>query len=192
MKKCVVMLFLFLIGFAPAMAQGQANNGNNKERRHFSPEEFQTMMRNYIRDKAGLSQAEADKLFPIYLEMKTKQMELNGKMMGLKRKQLDANADSKEYCSLITQITNLNVELAKVEQVYYAKMCKVVDAKKVYKVMGAEDAFHREMLWRSQVGNNNRRWNGAGVAPGMPRPGQGMPRNGQGPGQPRFGQPRNN
>ena len=48
------MLFLFLIGFAPAMAQGQANNGNNKERRHFSPEEFQTMMRNYIRDKAGL------------------------------------------------------------------------------------------------------------------------------------------
>ena len=152
MKKYIFLFILSLVTAIPMLAQPQ----NNREGRHFNPEEFQNMMRNYIRDKASLTQAEADKIFPIYLEMKTKQMELNGKMMGLKRKTPDANAGSKEYCDLITQITTLNVQLAKVEQTYYVKMCKVVDAKKVYKVMCAEDEFHRQMLWRSQPGNNRR------------------------------------
>lgn len=167
MKKYLVLFILSLLVALPSVAQQQ---GNKNQQRHFNPEEFQTMMRNYIRDKAGLTQAEADKLFPIYLEMKTKQMELNGKMMGLKRKKLDANAGSAEYSKLLTQITALNVELAKLEQTYYAKMCKVVDAKKVYQVMTAEDNFHREMLMRA--GNRNR-------MPGMPGAGFGPAPGGQ-------------
>ncbi len=150
----------------PTMAQ----QPNNRDRRHFNPEEFRTMMRNYIRDKACLTQQEADKLFPIYFEMKTKQMELNGKMMKLKRQAPACNASSKEYAEIISQITELNVELAKLEQTYYAKMCKVVDAKKVYNVMGAEEAFHREMLWGATPGGGRKPWpQGNNGAPNQPQ-----------------------
>lgn len=173
MKKILCFLMLVLLAAAPTIAQP-----NNKgEKRQFNPEEFKTMMRNYVRDKAGLTQAEADKLFPIYFEMKTKQMELNGKMMKLKRQTPNCNATTKEYNNLILQITELNVALAKLEQTYYAKMCKVVDAKKVYNVMSAEEAFHREMLWRANsMRHGNNGWNNGG----RPRTG-----GGNGPGQPR-------
>ncbi len=158
MKKILSFLILVLLAATTAVAQPNNNKG---EKPQFNPEEFKTMMRNYVRDKACLTQAEADKLFPIYFEMKTKQMEMNGKMMKLKRQKPDCNATTKEYSDLISQITELNVALAKLEQTYYAKMCKVVDAKKVYNVMCAEEEFHREMLLRANsMGRGS--WNGNG------------------------------
>ena len=143
MKKYIACIVLSLMAFVPVLAQQPKGDG----RRQFNPDEFKARLEAYIRDKVGLSQAEGDKLFPIYFEMKEKQLGINHAIMKLKRTAAPQNGGScPNYCEIVTQITNLNVELAKIEQTYYPKMCKVVDAKKVFDLMLAEDAFHREML----------------------------------------------
>lgn len=142
------MLCLAVLMSLPTAAQQPREGG----RRQFNPQEFVNRLHNFIREKASLSQEDADKVFPIYHEMKGKQMELNRKIMTLKRQAPDANAADKDIEATIDQIKSLNVQLAQVEQSYYAKMCKVIEARKVYKLMKAEDAFHREMLRKAAPG----------------------------------------
>lgn len=141
MKRYITMMLLLLLALMPVSAQ--QNNGDR--RHHFDPQAFKMKQDAFIREKACLSQAEAEKVFPIFHELKEKQWGLNRKVWELKRKQ-PCQTDSKECATIVSQITALNVEIAKLEQTYFAKMCKVVDAKKVLSVMQADDAFHREML----------------------------------------------
>ena len=49
---------------------------NGAKRRHFSPEEFQAKQQEYITNKAGLTQAEADAFFPLFFELQKKKFEL--------------------------------------------------------------------------------------------------------------------
>lgn len=144
MKKFVVLAVFALMGIMPMLAQNQQQGGG---RRHFDPAEFKARMESFIRDRAGLSQAEAESVLPLFFEMKEKQMKMSYAIMNLKRECMMPNNDGKaKYEERITKIMNLEVESAKLGQRYYAKMCKLVDAKKVIGVMMADDAFHREML----------------------------------------------
>ena len=139
-----------LLALLPAMAQ-QRRDGQH---RPFNPQEFKARMEQFVREKACLTQEEADKLFPVYHEMKAKQLELNRKMRHLKRHK---PADEKEYACIVSQITCLGVELAKLEQTYYAKMCALVPAQKIYALILAEDAFHRDMLRNAGPRGDGRR-----------------------------------
>ncbi len=183
MKKYIVLLVFSVMALMPAMAQQPREDAH----RQFNPEEFKSRLESYIRERVGLSQAEGDKLLPIYFEMKEKQLGINHAIMRLKRNAAPQNGCCPNYCEIVTQISNLNVELAKIEQTYYPKMCKVVDAKKVFDLMLAEDAFHREMLRKFGPRGEGSRGEGAG---GRGRGGQnwGGPRGGQNWGGPRGGQ----
>ena len=52
------------------------------------------------------------------------------------------------------KIVQTRIESAKLEEGYCKKMCKVVPAQKVYAMMLAEDAFHRELLQAAGQRNN--------------------------------------
>lgn len=145
MKRYATILVLALLTCLPTLAQ-QREGG----RPQFNPEEFKTQMRNYIREKANLTQQEAEAVFPIYAEMKQKQMEYNGQIRLLKMP--FPPKDGNQCKEAVEQITVLSVKLAQLEKEYYAKMCKVIDAKKVYNIILAEDAFHREMLQNANRG----------------------------------------
>ena len=151
MKILYSILVALLIGTMPAMAQ---NEGKGPR---FNPEEFNARMENYIMEKACLTQAESDKLFPLYHEMKNKQMEINIKIHQLKHKEANANTTDKEYVAIISKIKDYAVEQANIEKTYFAKMCKAVSAKKVFGVMKAEDQFHREMLRKASPKNDRNR-----------------------------------
>lgn len=111
---------------------------------HFNVEEFRAKMKAYIAQKAELTPAECEKVFPLFQEMKEKQRELKKKELKLKRSEMpEGDKDSQER---VLKITQLHVSAAKLEETYYRKMCKAIPAKKVYAVMLADDAFHREML----------------------------------------------
>ena len=150
MKRNILMTLLFILCSLPIMAQGK-EGGHPR----FNPEDFRAKMDAYVAQKAGLTTQEADKFFPIYHEMKTKQMEINHKIHKLKKPEQGNSSSDKDYSKTISEITSLNIELAKLESTYYSKLCKVVPAKKVYAAMIAEDAFHREMLQKADSGRRN-------------------------------------
>lgn len=147
--------------------QQQRQGGQQQQQRKFDPQEFTKRMEGYIAMKAGLSREESDKFFPIYREFKDKQRELTFKQQELKRKK---TANDKEYETVLTNIANLSIQIAKLEQTYYPKMCKVIPAKKVFVAIQAENDFHRDMVRQPY------QW---GNMPGMPT----MPGNGQRPQQ---------
>ena len=71
---------LFIIAIALFTATGitaQENIQETKsERRHFSPEEFQTRQKEYITEKAQLTAEEAEKFFPLFFELQKKKFDL--------------------------------------------------------------------------------------------------------------------
>lgn len=120
----------------------------------FSPEEFKARIENFISCKANLSVAEAQKIFPLYHELRNEQRKINRQIMQLKRTPLPANAKDKQYSDVLEQIGELKEEAAKLESTYLKRMCKAIPAQKVYEAINAEDKFHRNML--KGAGRNNR------------------------------------
>lgn len=147
MKRYILAIIVSVFALLPTMAQQ-----NEGERPRFSPEQFKARMECYIRDKAGLTQEEGNKLFPLYHEMHQKQSEIFQQMHKLRRAQ--HNQQNNDATKTVTEIMNLKVKLAKIEQTYYIRMCKVISGDKILKVMYAEDSFHREML---KMSDNSRR-----------------------------------
>lgn len=131
-----IIIVLTLLLAVPAIAQ-------ENKRPRFNPEEFNMRMKAFIAQKACLTPEESEKVFPIYLKMKEKQRELKHKEIKLKKQ----NPSSEKEClNTLDQITDLHEQFADIEEDYYKKMCKVIPARKVYNIILAEDAFHREML----------------------------------------------
>lgn len=135
------ILTLFLIILSCALANAQDHRGPR-----FNPQEYKEKLECYITQHACLTQAEAEKFFPLFLEMKMKQRDLMQKAQKLKRMNNCDNVSSKEYAERVNEIMDITVEAAKTAQTYYKKFCKVIPAEKVYKAMLADDSFHRDML----------------------------------------------
>ena len=141
MKRLVTIIATVMLLALPAVAQ-------NDKRPRFNPEEFRARLEAYIAQHACLTPGECEKVFPIYHEMKEKQRELQKKEHQLKYRTLKPEDAEKNYQDALTQIAELHIEGAKIESTYYKKMCKAVSPKKVYGIILAEDAFHRDMLQR--------------------------------------------
>ena len=154
MKRYVALIVLMLACLLPVAAQ-QREEG----RPRFNMEEFQGWMKSFIRERACLTQAEADLVFPVFFEMKQKQMERTRRVGGLTMEAYK-KTDPKECEALLKQITALHVESSKLEQSYYARIAKLVGAKKALNMMFADDAFHREMLRKAAPHGNGKGSNG--------------------------------
>ena len=165
MKRMVILALtaLFTIGlWAQAPEQGKPR---------FDPKEFQQRMEAELTRQAGLTPEEAKLFFPLYKEMKEKQRNIGVQIHELKKGQ----KDDATCAATIARIKQLQVESAQLEQTYYKRLVEAVPASKVFKVMKAEDDFHRRMV---QGGMRSRQGNHQG---NRQREGQGMSRNRQFP-----------
>lgn len=150
MKRMVItaLMALFAIGlWAQAPGQGKPR---------FDPKEFQQRMEAELTRQAGLTPEEARAFFPIYKEMKEKQRNIGVQIHRLKK---ECQADEAAYAATIAKIKQLQVESAQLEQNYYKRLVEAVPASKVFKVMKAEDDFHRRMVQggqRKHQGNRQR------------------------------------
>jgi len=75
----------------------------------------------------------------------------------LKRDTHDGNTSDKKCREALMQIADLHEKAADVEEDYYEKMCKAISPKKVFAIIQADDAFHREMLQHFGRGNEKPR-----------------------------------
>ena len=106
---------------------------------------------------------EAKAFFPQYNEMRERQRKMGVQIYELKK---NTKSDAKSCSESILKINQLKVEMAEVERDFYKRIVKVVPADKVYKVIKAEDDFHRRMV---QGQRGNRRPDARGQRPNGPR-----------------------
>ena len=143
MKGYIRQILLACLLLASLSASAQMH----KEKR-ISPEEFRAKTEAFIGSKAGFTAEEAQKFFPIYHEMKGKQLKIMQEVGKLKQQKPGFTSTDKEYAAIVSEIKDLNVQIAQIEETYYKRMCKAVPAKKVFMAMQAEDDFHRQALSR--------------------------------------------
>lgn len=137
MKRYILTAFAALFALV-AWAQTQ-----EKGKPRFDPQLFQRHMEAELTRQSGLTPEEAKVFFPLYEEMKEKQ-----RCIGMQIRQLmnQENLDDAACSYNIAQIKKLQLETNEIEQTYYKRFVEIVPACKVFKIMKAEDDFHRRMV----------------------------------------------
>lgn len=159
MKKIFLSLLLAITSIALWAQPGQQPEPPKGQPR-FDPQKFQEMVEASLTQAAGLTPDEAKAFFPPYNEMRAKQRDM-GKQIGELKK--NASGDAKAYAETIQRINQLKVDMAVIEQTFYKRVLKDVPAEKVFKVIKAEDDFHRRMVQRQ----HDRRPKGPADQPGQ-------------------------
>ena len=124
----------------------------NAQDKRFSPEKFEADLKAYITKEASLTSQEADKVYPVFRELREKQRVIYDKMRKLGMNKPVGDEACKQA---IVEYDKLNLELRQLDVDYHKKMIKMVSASKVYEIMQAENRFHRQMMKGWQHGKKN-------------------------------------
>lgn len=139
MRK-ILLYCMCLMMAMPIMAREKPGGENIR------PDEYGKKLENHLRREAGINDEEATKFFPLFHEMKAKQMKVGQKIMQLKKDKCPDRMSEKECTETVLKVESLKVEQAKIGEAYFKKMCKVISGQKVLKALNAEDEFHRIMF----------------------------------------------
>ena len=139
-RHILASLLLFFIAMT-ASAQGPQKN-----RPHFSPEEFQAKQKAYITEKAGLSPEEAETFFPLFFELQKKKFELERNARKDFRKQRGEQMSEEECRKFVYNMADVKIEIAKLEREYTDKYLQVLSPCKVRRVQFAEGSFQRDLM----------------------------------------------
>lgn len=143
MKKCFLTLVLLLTVIVA-----------NAQEKKFSPEKFNEALEEHIKKKAGLTQQEADKVFPLLREMHKKQRAIYRRVHEMAK---NKPADEAGCKAMVEEYDKMNIELKQIEKCYHAKMMQEVSASKVYEIIKAEYRFHRHWMKGAQKPMDKRR-----------------------------------
>lgn len=143
MRKTLFTLAISLLTIAASYAQ---ENNNARERKPFSPEEFQAKQRTFIAEKAGLTTEEAEAFFPIFFELQKKKFEIEHNARKETRKPRGEKMSEEECREYVYKMADTKIEIAKLEREYTDKYLDVISACKLRKVLHAERAFQRHLM----------------------------------------------
>ncbi len=132
MKKLltIIVLLLGMSTFLPA----QQNKG-------FDPKAYKVELQTYVIKHAGVTEAEAQKFFAIYEEMRQEERKIFSKIgEGWKQK-----PSTEEECrKAILETDEREIQLKKLQQQYHLKMLKVLPATKVMPCLFFSEKFDRK------------------------------------------------
>lgn len=135
---CLLLALLFM----PLSGHAQRPSG-------FDPVRFQADLEQFITSQAALSPQSAAQFFPVYRELRRKQMAIFGEMKRFKH--IDTT-DDKACEEAIKQRDQLGVEMKKLQQTYHERFLQILPASTVFKILKAEDRFHRQYFGKMQTG----------------------------------------
>lgn len=119
------------------------SQGNKK----FDPARFEADLEKFITAEARLTQSEATKFFPLYREMRQKQMTYFKKDRDLFR---NTKTTDKKACEKTIREHDANeIAIKKIQSTYHSKFLKVLSPTKILQIIKAEDKFHRQLFSRS-------------------------------------------
>lgn len=116
-------------------------------RRHksgFDPEAYFRKMEAYIAEQAGLTAAEEKAFFPLFREAKRQQRELSRKIKKQMRRLSQENPNEATCNQILAEVQNLHLQEAQLQNAALREWRKVLSAKKVLKVLKAENEFGRK------------------------------------------------
>lgn len=141
MKKIIFTLALAILSTSALFAQD-----SNKGKRHFSPEEFQKKQKEFIMEKAEMTDEQAEAFFPLFFELQKKKFELEGnarREMKFKRNEKPTEEQCRKF---VNKMAEVKVEIAKLEQAYIEKYLEVVPPCKLLEIQHAEGMFQRHLM----------------------------------------------
>ena len=115
-------------------------------RRKFDPKKFEAELEQFIVTDAALTPQEASAFFPIYKEMQRKQRMQFNKVRRYRHVDI---GDDKSCLEAIKNRDEAELEIKKLQQQYHLKFCEILPAKKVMRIIRAEDKFHRQAFRRA-------------------------------------------
>lgn len=119
---------------------------NAQKKNKFSPEEFRNKKQAYITEKAGLTDEEAAKFFPIYFELQNQKKAINRKTWETAQKGKSPQTTEAEYEAILTSFIAAEEENILLDKEYLKKYQSVLSNKKIYSVLNAEIKFNRNMM----------------------------------------------
>ena len=143
MKKTLFTFAIILLTATASMAQ---EDNQPKNKRPFSPEEFQAKQKAFITEKAALTPEEADAFFPLFFELQKKKFEIERNARKDIRKPHGEKLTEEECRELVYKMADTKIEISKLEREYTDKYIKVLNACKLHKVIHAESAFQRHLM----------------------------------------------
>lgn len=135
----LVIIFTFFMACLAVQAQGNKNC--------LSKEQFRERQKQYFVEKAGLTEDEAAKFFPLYFELQDKKFSYNKEMWGKMHKIKESNnVSDAEYSRITEDLIKTRQTIDELELEYLRKYKKVLSPKKIYFIQRAEMKFSRELL----------------------------------------------
>ena len=141
MKKYLFSALLIIITITTASAQN-----NQKDRPHFSPEEFKAKQQAYITEKAELSPEEAEAFFPLFFELQKQKFDLERNARKNFKKNRNEKMTEEECRSFVYNTADAKIEVAKLEREYVDKYLNILSPCKLRKVQRAEWLFQRDLM----------------------------------------------
>ena len=124
-----------------------------QESKGFDPVRFEADLEQFVATEAALTPQESAAFFPLYREMRRKQLAFFGEDRRLSN--VDTS-DDKECAKAIRRRDENDLEIKRLQRTYHEKFMRVIPASKVFKVIRAEDRFHRRLFKRRTAGGCTR------------------------------------
>lgn len=140
MKRIVVMLIVC----CSCMFRVWAVDGCNQNR--MGQQEFRAKQQAFITEKAQLTETEAENFFPVYFELQDRKKQLNDEIWKLYKKGRGEDISESQYEEILVGISDIRLEISRLEKTYLEKFKKVLSSKKIYMVQHAELKFHRYLV----------------------------------------------
>lgn len=126
------------------------------KRRHFSHEEFQAKQKEYITRKAQLTPEEAEAFFPLFFELQKKKFTLERDARRSIKKKRGEKMNEEQCREFVNKMSDVKIEVAKLEKEYSAKYLNVIPACKLLGVQHAEISFQRDLMKKMMQERVNR------------------------------------
>ena len=140
----VCMLFLYT---AVLPAQNRKMNMADYEKRKME----------FVRKEAGLTQAEADKYFPLNNELTQKKFELHKRHRDkVQRIKDNSNISDEEYRRMLEDDVEIKLKEAALDKEYAPKFERVLTPEKLYRAQQAERSFIQKEVSNFRSGQENR------------------------------------
>ena len=118
--------------------------------RKMNVEDFEKRKQAYVKEKAALTDEEAQRYFPLNSELNQKKFELNRQHRQKleKARKNNQKISDEEYRQIIENDVDLKVKEAELEKEYSDKFDKVLSPEKLFKAQQAEKTFIQQEVAR--------------------------------------------
>lgn len=140
-----IIVLLVLLCSVVAMAQ---------EPKKFDPVQFEADLEQFVATEARLTPTESATFFPLYREMRKKQMAYFGYH---RRWHIVDESDDKACAEAIRRMDSNDLEIKRLQQLYHEKFLHILPASKVFRIIKAEEKFHRQQFKRAQFNGKKHR-----------------------------------